>query len=806
MDNSIDYVQVELLKKISKVCKSNGIELFLYGKTALSAYNNEELNDEITVCIDSASAVLFANKIDALGDCSIAQESLLNNSNYPNLTIRVFNPNTTEVNYKSIGLYENNCINVEVKIIRHMSPLKSFLGKVINTVYNKVLKKNPIAFRLLKPFKLLTKVYSGSSKNIKVGNTKFPPEMFLSKTDVKVNGETFFLPDNKSAYFAAQFGKQWQDDKSLADYVGSGVFKNDTISWEEAEPYYSHINREEAERQRKEYKETNGEYKRYREKLDGYYAVLDKVYNTISTENSKDVDIEYEQNILLDLLKRISIFFDEHGITYYSFGGTTIGAIRHKGFIPWDDDLDIVMDIDNYKKLLSLSAEFPWDDIEFNSYETNNDYIRPFAQFTYTGDTRFIRSRIFMKGAALGSGIDVFVMDYVPSKKLDEYLELSLIYQEILTDVYINNKKILNHLDGYLELKEYQNKYGKDAAVKYIVDKMEGYPRDDCDLMVVRLWARNARIYSIEEIGVPKMHPFEDTLIPIPEKPEACLRNQYGYDWYIVPKSDYRKQHAFYFSKTIPAATYIEALNSCFDWDEVMHTLELKKSKEIKRLKSKLYLDNLKNEIDCASLLCSMKFRDEIDRFVDLVRNEQYEAFLKETLILTENVTLLLTDTAKHEISNDFINAYIEALILAGQYYIALKIFKHYEDLIDKTVSSKLDAITKLAEAYQDADIDRMLKCLAKFSAEDRNTIPDCIIARYAVLQASDNLDEEKLNELLNVCNSYLNRFENNYDILRVKADILKCLNMNEMSKELKSIVLSNSTNGMDLLRLISEE
>lgn len=807
MNNSNYYIKYELLRKIREICDSNGIELFLYGETALSVYNNAELNDDITVCIDSASAVLFANKIDELNDCNIAQESLLNNSYYPNLTIRVFNPNTTEVNYKSVGLYNNNCINIEVRIIRHISPLKSLIGKVVNSVYKQVPRSRLLSCKAMNPFRILTKLYSGRGRSTKVGNTVFPLDIFRAKSSINVDEQELFLPENKSIFFSAQFGEKWLEHKIKSENSNKGIFKNDKIPWDSAKYYYSHIvgNREIIKR-RNEYNKLNREFRKIKEKIDIYYSILDNIHSSISEGGNKEFDIEYEQRILLNLLKRISVFFDEHNITYYSFGGTTIGAIRHNGFIPWDDDMDIVMDIDNYKKLLSVIKELPWDDVEFNSYETNSDYIRPFAQFTYTRDTRFPKSRIFMKGAALGSGIDVFVMDYVPSNKLDEYIGYSLIYQEILTDVYINNNRIIEHLDGYSELKEYAKNNGKDAAVKYIVDKMEGYPRKECDLLVVRLWARKARVYSVEEMGSPNMHKFEDTVIPVPAKPEACLRNQYGYDWYIVPKTDLRKQHNFYFSKTTPSSAYAEAFSAAINWDEVMSTLELKKSKELERLKSKLYLDNLKKEIDCASLLCAIGFRDKIDRFIDLYAKRKYEAFEEQTARITESASLLLTDTARREMPSSFINAYMDVLIYAGKYYIASQLLEFYENEINEAISGKLKKVMDLASAYQDSNNNDMEEYLSLFSSEERNSIPDCIIARYSIMHEIEKKDEDKLRELIEVCNNYLHTFPNNYDVLRVKADIMKWLNMNEESEELRRAIIDNSTNGLDLLRLKCEE
>ena len=62
--------------------------------------------------------------------------------------------------------------------------------------------------------------------------------------------------------------------------------------------------------------------------------------------------------VLLDILVKIDTVCKKHNIRYYIYGGTLIGALRHKGFIPWDDDLDIVMFREDYEKLVSVSYEF----------------------------------------------------------------------------------------------------------------------------------------------------------------------------------------------------------------------------------------------------------------------------------------------------------------------------------------------------------------------------------------------------------------------------------------------------------------
>ena len=64
------------------------------------------------------------------------------------------------------------------------------------------------------------------------------------------------------------------------------------------------------------------------------------------------------QSHLLRLLKEIDSFCREHDITYYCAAGTVLGAIRHGGFIPWDDDIDVYMLRSDYDKLIALACAF----------------------------------------------------------------------------------------------------------------------------------------------------------------------------------------------------------------------------------------------------------------------------------------------------------------------------------------------------------------------------------------------------------------------------------------------------------------
>ena len=83
------------------------------------------------------------------------------------------------------------------------------------------------------------------------------------------------------------------------------------------------------------------------------------------------------QQIEFDILKELDNICKTNGIKYYLAYGTALGAVRHKGFIPWDDDIDVVMLRDDYDKFCKLAPEEIPDDLFFQTVYSNIEY--PFA-------------------------------------------------------------------------------------------------------------------------------------------------------------------------------------------------------------------------------------------------------------------------------------------------------------------------------------------------------------------------------------------------------------------------------------------
>ncbi len=126
--------------------------------------------------------------------------------------------------------------------------------------------------------------------------------------------------------------------------------------------------------------------------------------------------IKRVQELELMILKDVDKTCREHNLKYYLIGGTLIGAIRHKGFIPWDDDIDIAMYRDDYKKFVKAFNK-QGDPLYFlQSFKTDPHYHRYFRKIRLN-DTTFLEDNVQQIKMHHGIYIDVFLLDKINRHK-----------------------------------------------------------------------------------------------------------------------------------------------------------------------------------------------------------------------------------------------------------------------------------------------------------------------------------------------------------------------------------------------------
>ncbi len=125
-------------------------------------------------------------------------------------------------------------------------------------------------------------------------------------------------------------------------------------------------------------------------------------------------DFRQMQLLQLDLLKELDRVCRKHNIRYVITCGTLLGAIRHKGYIPWDDDADIAMLRKDYEKFRRVTGELNPGICTFQDHSVDPDYLWGYGKLRRTGTSCVRAGQEHMKGKT-GVFIDIFPMDFVPN-------------------------------------------------------------------------------------------------------------------------------------------------------------------------------------------------------------------------------------------------------------------------------------------------------------------------------------------------------------------------------------------------------
>ena len=119
------------------------------------------------------------------------------------------------------------------------------------------------------------------------------------------------------------------------------------------------------------------------------------------------------QEYSLDILKELDAFCTQHNIEYFTIEGTLLGAIRHNGFIPWDDDIDVCMKREEYDRFISLAKESFNKDFILDSFETNKKHWTVCAKLQLAKQTKFKIKRLENIALSTSPSIDIFPIDAV---------------------------------------------------------------------------------------------------------------------------------------------------------------------------------------------------------------------------------------------------------------------------------------------------------------------------------------------------------------------------------------------------------
>lgn len=250
------------------------------------------------------------------------------------------------------------------------------------------------------------------------------------------------------------------------------------------------------------------------------------------------------QEHILKVFKFTVDFLERHNLRYIACGGTVLGAVRHKNFIPWDDDIDIYLPRADYERLLDLKDEMRKEGFDVLSLRDKGYYL-PFAKVSDMNTTLLEQAEFPF---VMGIYVDLFALDNFSGT--DE--EITAIQRRSLKKFY-NYQKSVNHsktcdwwrdaLKGHLgdaveKLQIMLSRPFRKLLLRRFLNYQRWYSSFDGDKTVcVTQWA--GRIFKREWFEDVIDYPFADTTVKIPRDYDGYLRCLYG-DYMTLPPVEQR--------------------------------------------------------------------------------------------------------------------------------------------------------------------------------------------------------------------------------------------------------------------------
>ena len=393
------------------------------------------------------------------------------------------------------------------------------------------------------------------------------------------------------------------------------------------------------------------------------------------------------QKNMLSLLKEIKTICENNNIQWFIMYGTLLGAIRHKGFIPWDDDADIVMTHDNWLKFKEAFAKNPLPNRRLTSIDIDaSDYGQVMARYHDVTQEQLLKyCTIF--GLKQGIYIDILILDNFPDDAKDraEYNQTFLDYCELAQKRYCPS----SYLPGKSHYKEkiafflFKN---RQKELQSYINKLSSLGNKNNKFLIQR-YCINHR-YPQEYLAESILVPFEDTLLPIPKNFYEVLCLQYGENWMYIPQNKISHDDNILSAKVSQQSSVVDEYtairnntfhNFLYIIAKIINTTYLPNrntwkiaSRDIAKEYIKYELATQKYESDEARILRYLAVQTNVWFVGRLVSAGWWNWYNHNTPALIDVNDELLADSLKYLIENDGLNLanmLLQAIDFSGKKY-----------------------------------------------------------------------------------------------------------------------------------------
>lgn len=255
------------------------------------------------------------------------------------------------------------------------------------------------------------------------------------------------------------------------------------------------------------------------------------------------LDIEELHQRLLNIAKEFHRICEHEHIPYYMVGGTMLGAIRHKGFIPWDDDMDFAVPIEHYNRMIEVMRRRLPEGLLCTTFDSNVGNQTPFVKISETATRIEDPTRRLLLDQQLGLNIDVFPL--IRCEKNDGMVKKVKVIGRIYTIVFsepLSRSLWKKYVKKALRL-AFPFSYKRWLSI--LRDNLFRASNSDATKLANLCSPYGLReIMPQENYGIPNLYAFEDTMLYGVELPHKYLIRLYGDTYMTPPPEGQRRIHA----------------------------------------------------------------------------------------------------------------------------------------------------------------------------------------------------------------------------------------------------------------------
>jgi lipopolysaccharide cholinephosphotransferase len=264
-------------------------------------------------------------------------------------------------------------------------------------------------------------------------------------------------------------------------------------------------------------------------------------------QEAKEIEIRQLQEKSFEILLYLKNFCDKYNIRFFLIGGSCIGALRHQGFIPWDDDIDVMMLREEYERFHILWEKYG-DHKNYSLCRTSKEknYHQPTSTFK-NNNTTFINQHSKNEDINHGIYIDIGPLDYRPNSKILRFIQaifamsFSLFNSQRLPNSQGKTLRLLTKI--ILTLIPFKNiRY---YIWKYSEKQMTKYKLEECKYVSEMVIGPKAikRLLPKEWFTKTKLLKFEGYDMPIPDGAEQWMTMAFGNYMEYPPVEERKPKH-----------------------------------------------------------------------------------------------------------------------------------------------------------------------------------------------------------------------------------------------------------------------